>query len=83
MDIRKKLIHLLGGVTPVESQESDGNSWTMGRASMCIYLKEKMEEMHGLPADEWSRQVWLLVMHELAITTGDNKLLAKVRNGDV
>ena len=29
MDIRKTLIHWLGGVTQKESEESDDNSWIM------------------------------------------------------
>lgn len=65
MEIKKTLIHWLGGVTKAESIESDGNSWIMSRMSAFIYMVEQMKQLHGTPADIWAKAVWRLANQEL------------------
>ena len=65
MEIKKTLIHWLGGVTKAESTESDGNAWIMGRMSAFIYMVEQMKQLNGTPADKWAKAVWDMANSEL------------------
>lgn len=94
MDIRKALIHWLGGVTQEESEDLCGeayqkgldfcsDAWKKGEISTCEFFVNRMRELNGTPADEWARNVWLHANRLLAVATKDEELLEKVEKGEI
>lgn len=66
--IKTALIHWLGGVTVEESQESDCNSWKIGRIIAFCLVKDYMERINGAPADDWCKKVYSYVVSKLKST---------------
>lgn len=58
MKLKQFLIHLLGGVTPQESQDSDTNSFMIGQWSALHEAKTFAESLNGIPADDWCKAVY-------------------------
>ena len=58
MKLKQHLIHLLGGMTVEESQDSDTNSFMMGQWTALHEAKTFAESLNGLPADDWCKTVY-------------------------
>lgn len=61
MKLKEKLIHLLGGLTIEESQESDKKSFHIGRYTAFSVIKQKADELYGLSAEEWSKKIYCFI----------------------
>lgn len=58
MDIKQKLINLIGGLTVEESQDSDTNSFMMGQWAALHEAKTFAESLNGIAADDWCKTVY-------------------------
>ena len=58
MKLKQKLIHLLGGMTVEESQDSDTNSFVMGQWAALHEAKTFAESLNGITADDWCKAVY-------------------------
>lgn len=58
MKLKQFLIHLLGGLTIEESQDSDTNSFVIGQWLALHEAKTFAESLNGIPADDWCKTVY-------------------------
>ena len=56
--MRKFLINLLGGYTEKEYIEANRHSYNEGASEALLTLKLKADILYGIPADEWSKQIY-------------------------
>lgn len=57
------LIHLLGGVTIEESQQSDYNSFTLGAYRTLTLLQDYADTMYGIDPQDWCESMYLKIKH--------------------
>jgi len=68
------LIHLLGGITLRESEQSNEHCLKVGSAAALRHLKAFADQMNGIPADEWSKLMYNQICGSLArLETPNNK----------
>ena len=53
-----RIIHLLGGLTPDEVQESYINASEIGKYLAYSDMKDYADRLHGMAADSWARHVY-------------------------
>ena len=63
---------MLGGVTDIESKESDANSYIMGKHAAFSCVKDKMEQLHGEPAEKWAEKSWDYVVARIEFLERNN-----------
>lgn len=56
--MRKFLIHLLGGFTLKEIQESNTNSAEIGSYMTLVKIRAYAQYLNGLSADEWCKKMY-------------------------
>lgn len=56
--IKTWLIHLLGGVTVVESRKRNNISFLLGMKGACIDIRDYADSLYGKPAGEWSELMY-------------------------
>lgn len=68
------IIHLLGGVTVEESQESDKKSAYFGAYTTMYVIKKYADRQYGKPADEWCELVYKQICRQLdSVTYGTDE----------
>ena len=72
--IKTWLIHLLGGVTVNESQESNDNSAYFGAHIALYVIKGYADSLNGKPADEWCKLMYKQICRELESVVLQRKL---------
>lgn len=63
--MRKFLIHLLGGFTLKETQESNTNSAEIGSYMTLVKIRAYAQSLNGLSADEWCKKMYNLINEEI------------------
>lgn len=71
--IQEYLIHMIGGMTVEESQESDSNSHDIGKVATLLDIKDEMDAMYGAPADEWAKRIYAYVNNKIDNIVKPNK----------
>lgn len=74
--IKTWLIHLLGGVTVSEMQQSNFNCACFGARKALAIIKEKeyADSVNGKPADEWCELVYKQICRQLdSVTYGTDE----------
>lgn len=63
--IQSYLIHLLGGITVEESQESDFNSFTIGAYCSLSRLRSHADAMYGKSSEEWCESMYREIVRSI------------------
>lgn len=63
--MRKILIHLLGGFTSKETQESNTNSAEIGSYMTLVEIRAYAQSLNGLSADEWCKKMYDHINEEI------------------
>lgn len=58
MEIKEKLIHLLGGHTQQELSVAELNSYKQGRRMAINVVLCKMDNCYGMQPDDWCKEVY-------------------------
>ena len=55
---REKVITLLGGVTKERCEIENSVMYTEGKRRAALKILNRMEELYGVPADEWCKEMY-------------------------
>ena len=56
--LREKVITLLGGVTKERCEIESSVMYTEGKRRAALKILNQMEELYGVPADEWCKEMY-------------------------